>query len=386
MCAERRLLVVTETLGIGGTESHLIRNLGPLAAQGWDVTVYCITAPGSRADRLEAGVKVLSTPWPARGIARMPRNPARIALAANRLFWLMLRLRPQIAHFYLPGPYLVGAPLAIASGTPVKIMSRRSLANYRQRRPLLARIEPGLHRHMDAVIGNSRAVVEELAAEGIRREKIRLIYNGIETTAARPERSDARKALGIAPDALVGVIVANLIAYKGHRDLIAGLAGISEKLPSGWLLLCAGRDEGLQPKLEALAQARGIATHVRFLGEREDVPALLAAADFGILSSWEEGFSNVILEGMAAGLPMIVTDVGGNPEAVLHEETGLIVPAREPTALGEAVLRLARDVGLRRRLGEAGRTRVMQEFSVERCVGSQGALCEDLLSRCARSA
>jgi glycosyltransferase involved in cell wall biosynthesis len=83
------------------------------------------------------------------------------------------------------------------------------------------------------------------------------------------------------------------------------------------------------------------------------VPTLLSAADFAILSSWEEGFCNVILEAMAAGLPMIVTDVGGNPEAVLHE-----------AALGEAVLRLSRDADLRNRLGEAGQRRVKQEFSV----------------------
>jgi glycosyltransferase involved in cell wall biosynthesis len=111
------------------------------------------------------------------------------------------------------------------------------------------------------------------------------------------------------------------------------------------------------------------------------VPTLLSAADFAILSSWEEGFCNVILEAMAAGLPMIVTDVGGNPEAVLHEETGLIVPARDPAALGEAVLRLSRDADLRNRLGDAGQWRVKQEFSVGRCVDCHSDLYEELLAR-----
>ena len=79
----------------------------------------------------------------------------------------------------------------------------------------------------------------------------------------------------------------------------------------------------------------------------------MAAADFGLLTSHEEGFSNVILEGMAASLPMIVTRVGGNPEAVLHERTGLVVPAMDPQAIGEAVLRLARDGQLRKQFGAA---------------------------------
>ncbi len=379
---QRRLLVVTESLGVGGTESHLIRLLAPLASRGWNTTVYCITERGQRADQLEAaGVTVVATPWPAYPPSRLPRNPARVGVAANHLFWLIRRLRPHIAHFYLPGPYLVGAPLAIASGTPIKIMSRRSLSNYRQRRPLLARIEPNLHRHMDAVIGNSRAVVDELAAEGVSSGKLKLIYNGTETSKAFPERSEARRMLGLDPGALVGIIVANLISYKGHKDLIEGLARIAGSLPAGWRLLCAGRDQGLQAKLETLARTRGIEANVQFLGERNDVPTLLAAADYGVLSSWEEGFSNVILEAMAAGLPMVVTDVGGNPEAVMNEETGLIAPARNPDALGQAVLRRARDPELRQRLGAAGRLRVQQEFALDRCVDSHISLYEELLAR-----
>ena len=117
------------------------------------------------------------------------------------------------------------------------------------------------------------------------------------------------------------------------------------------------------------------------MGERDDVPALFSAADFGILNSWEEGFSNVILEAMSAGLPMIVTDVGGNPEVVLNEETGLVVPSRDVAALGEAVLRLARDPNLRIRLGGAGQLRVKQEFSAERCVDSHSSLYEELVAR-----
>jgi glycosyltransferase involved in cell wall biosynthesis len=381
MDARRRLLVATESLGIGGTESHLARVLVPLATQGWDTTIFCLSGLGPHADRLEAaGIRVVAAPWAANPGTRPSRNPAQLALAGNRLFWLMRRLRPQIAHFYLPGPYLVGAPSAIAAGTPIKIMSRRSLSHYRQRRPLLARIESKLHRHMDAVIGNSRAVVEELAAEDLPRGKLKLIYNGVETESARPEREEARQTLGIEPSALVGVIVANLIAYKGHEDAIEGLARVAPQLPSGWRLLCAGRDEGLRAKLEALANARGVGANIQFMGERDDVPRLLAAADFAVLSSWEEGFSNVILEAMSAELPMVVTRVGGNPEAVLHERTGFVVPPRDPSALGEAVLRLARDPGLRERFGRAGRARVEQEFSVERCVALHQALYEELIA------
>jgi glycosyltransferase involved in cell wall biosynthesis len=377
---DKRLLVVTESVGIGGTESHLIRVLCPLAARGWSTTVYCITDRGRRADQLEAaGIRVIGPPCVSfRALSR--RDPATIALAANRLFWLLRQLRPQIVHFYLPGPYIVGAPLAIATGVPIKIMSRRSLSAYRRRRPLVARIELALHRHMDAVIGNSRAVVTQLQSEGISSNKIHLIYNGIETPAILPDRLEARRQLGLDPGAVVGLVVANLISYKGHTDLINALGQVSEGLPTGWRMLCAGRDQGLRLKLEALASARGIAANVSFLGEKTNVPVLLAAADFSVLCSWEEGFSNVILESMAARLPMVVTNVGGNPEAVLDGETGFVVPPHDPAALAQALLLLGCDPGLRDRFGEAGEKRAKREFAIERCVDSHNALYHELLA------
>jgi glycosyltransferase involved in cell wall biosynthesis len=165
---------------------------------------------------------------------------------------------------------------------------------------------------MDAVVGNSKAVVRQLIEEGIPDAKVRLIYNGIEVSPALPDRLVARQKLMIPDDTVVGVVIANLIPYKGHRELVRGLSHLEQVLTTDWCILAAGRDHGIRPELEALAAACGISHRIRFLGERSDVLSLLAAADFGLLTSREEGFSNVILEGMAAGLPMIVTDVGGN--------------------------------------------------------------------------
>lgn len=382
MPSQRRLLVVAESLGIGGTESHLIRLLVPLMARGWDVAIYCLSERGCRADQVSAsGIRVLSSPISTDRSAGEIRNPVKIAFAANRLYWLMRRWGPDIVHFYLPGPYLVGAPVSLAAGAPVKVMSRRSLSHYQNRRPVVARIEPLLHRHMDAIVGNSRAVITELDSENIPPDKLKLIYNGIELPIAFPGRIEARRKLGLEPQTLVGLIVANLISYKGHTDLIAGLGQISSGLPPGWRMLCAGRDQGLKAKLERLVAEHGLSENVQFLGECPEVSQLFAAADFGVLSSWEEGFSNVILETMAAGLPMIVTDVGGNPEAVLDGETGFVVPPHDTAAIGKAILRLAPDPVLRQRLGAAGKARVEQNFSLERCVDAHEALYDELLVR-----
>lgn len=378
----RRLLIVTESLGIGGTESHLIRTLPRLKDAGWSVATFCVTERGERAGQVEeAGVQVFAAPRVAKQKGSMLRYPAHVTLAVNRLYWLMRRWRPQIAHFYLPGPYLIGAHVARAVGTPIKVMSRRSLSGYQQNWPTVARLERSLHEKMDAVIGNSRAVVNELLEEGIPKSKIRLIYNGIQSLRPLPDRARARAALGLDDDTLAGVVVANLIHYKGHRELVRGLSHVAANLSSPWRVLVAGRDHGLRAELEALAAARGIPEHIQFIGENADIPSLLAAADFGLLTSREEGFSNVILEAMSAGLPMIVTDVGGNPEAVLDGETGCVVPPCNPKAIGDAILRFARNPALRKRLGAAGRKRAEKEFSIERCVQSHAELYEELLNR-----
>ena len=179
--SDRRLLVVTESLGVGGTESHLIRTLPRLAASGWSVVTFCLTERGERAEQVEAaGVEVATSPPLARRKASFLRYPAHVALATNNLYWLMRRWRPHIAHFYLPAPYLIGGPVASAARIPIKIMSRRSLSDYQLNWPLVARLERRLHTKMDAVIGNSRAVVRQLIEEGIPEAKLRLIYNGIE--------------------------------------------------------------------------------------------------------------------------------------------------------------------------------------------------------------
>jgi glycosyltransferase involved in cell wall biosynthesis len=380
MPATERLLVVTESFGIGGTESHLIRLLPLLADSGLDVAVFCMTERGGRAGELErAGVKLFTAREQSGRHGTLLRQPAHVAIAALKLRALMRRFDPHIVHFYLPGPYLIGAPVALVSRAPLKIMSRRSLSRYQRNWPAVARIERLLHRRMDAVTGNSRAVVKELSAEGIPETKLRLIYNGIDI-APEMNRSEARRALGLSDDALVGVMVANLIPYKGHHDLIEGLAGIAGQLPADWRVLLAGRDEGLRFELEALAAERSIGENVVFLGERSDVPRLLAAADFGLLTSHEEGFSNVVLEGMAAALPMIVTDVGGNAEAVLDGETGLVVQPRNPKSIGEAVLQLAGDARLRTSLGQAGQKRVVEHFSMEACLRAHLQLYRALLA------
>jgi glycosyltransferase involved in cell wall biosynthesis len=368
----RTIVCVIGSLNVGGAERHVAQILPRLDRNKWKPFVYCLTERGALADELEAqGVPVLvsSVEPPPRGASRM-RRVQRIARAMLGLNAEMRKLSPAIAHFFLPAAYILGAPAAILAGVPVRIMSRRSLNDYQKDLPASAFVERRLHAAMAAVLGNSRRVIEQLRVlESVPQEKLGLIYNGVEFRQADEDaRSRVRTSLGIVPDALVFIIVANLIPYKGHRDLIDAFRRAAPRLPAQWRLLVVGRDDGIGSDLRAHAQLSEIASNVIFLGTRHDVGDLLAASDVNLLSSHQEGFSNAVLEGMAAGLPSIVTDVGGNPEAVIDGQSGLVVPPHDPERFAAAIQRFAADHALRATMGRRALARARENFTIDGCV------------------
>jgi glycosyltransferase involved in cell wall biosynthesis len=368
-----KILYVVGSLDVGGTERHLALLAPGLKRMGWDPTIYCLTRPGEQASEVrQAGVPVLSAPFPIiSGQRWFATRALKLALSSLKLLWVMLSTRPQIAHFFLPVAYLLGAPSAILGRIPILVMSRRSLNRYQARHPLLSRLELWLHSRMTAILGNSRQVVRELVSEGCPPERVALIYNGIDYNGIDASSFEAdplpASTQGEAAH-LTLITVANLIPYKGHSDLLTALAQIAQALPRDWTLLCVGNDSGLGASLKQQARTLGIEKNVNLIGASANVAALLARADIGVLASHEEGFSNSILEGMAAGLPMVVTGVGGNAEAVIDGVTGLVVQSRDADALGGAILKLANDARLRQNMGEAGRKRVERYFTIDRCI------------------
>jgi glycosyltransferase involved in cell wall biosynthesis len=357
-----QVAVVTSRLDVGGTERHIARILPALQRRGLDVALYLMERGGPLEAEIAAlGVRIEGPLH--QGVLHWPR--ASLDLAR----WLR-RERPAVVHFFLPRPYLFGSLAAELAGHRRRLMSRRSLTDYRAKYPLLGAVERYLHGRTFGILGNSQAVIDQLATEVDDRRKLALIYNGIEMPSPvfTNSRQQTRALLQIPSDALVISVIANLIAYKGHRDLIEALALIKDRLPKPWRLLAIGRDDGIGGELKGLAQSLGIADNIMWLGERSDVEELLSATDIFVLPSHQEGFSNALLEAMAARLPAVATAVGGNIDAVADNDTGLLVPARDPRALAAAVLRLAQDSDLRRSFGDAARRRVEQRFSLQACV------------------
>ena len=371
------------SLEVGGAERHLSQVLPALK----NIILAVVIAP-FLSDKAPlkpifdtAGIEVYlgqNHDW----LPRTLRKPIRLIISLTRLTVNFLKNRKAIRHVFLPEAYLltaVAARLTFFSG-PL-IMSRRSLNDYQQRRPILSMLERLMHRFTTAALGNSKAVVQQLYEEGFTSNNTSLVYNGIDLWPFQNllTKQELRDNLSINQDALVFIIVANLIPYKGHLDLLNALGKIHSQLPKSWKLLCVGNDNGILSQLKEHSQMLGINNHVEFLGKRSDTPQLLAAADIGILCSHEEGFSNAILEGMAAGLPMVVTNVGGNAEAVEDMQTGLVVKAQDPESLGSALLSMALAPELRTRFGQAGKERIAQHFTLQQCTQNYADFYESLL-------
>jgi glycosyltransferase involved in cell wall biosynthesis len=369
-----RILIVIGQLDVGGTERHLLQVLPRLNRTPLEFRVATLRRGGALAEPLRrAGVPV-SEPPP--GLPRW----TQVLPAAFQLLGLMLLWRPRIVHFFLPEAYLLGGLLSLMAPGATRVMSRRSLNRYQERHRRLARLERWLHRRMDAVLANSQAVAAELRAEGVAAERITVICNGVETAAAadRRTRLAARRRLDLEDEAFVMVMVANLIPYKGHRDVLAALAGIRDRLPQPWRMLFVGRDDGIGAELAEAARRLGLDSGVRWLGQRDNVPEVLAAADLAVLASHQEGFSNALLEAMAAGLPAVATDVGGTREALLDGQTGLLVAPGVPDALAAKILELAHDEAKRRAMGEAASRRVAETFPLEQVIDAYRRLYADL--------
>jgi hypothetical protein len=192
-----RILFVTESFGIGGTEAQLLELLPSLQAKGFETAAFCFSELGARARVLQdAGVPIIAAPGIGTARKRSLLGPIRLASGAAMLLGLIKRWRPTIIHFFLPGPYLAGAPTSIVAGVPIKIMSRRSLSGYQQKWPGAASLERMLHPHMDAVLGNSRAVVDELIGkEGCPESQVRLIYNGVRISENQTPRAELPRCL-----------------------------------------------------------------------------------------------------------------------------------------------------------------------------------------------
>jgi len=227
--------------------------------------------------------------------------------------------------------------------------------------------------HADALVGVSKFVAQSLVDNGYSPDKTHAVLNAIDPSEwdFRLDPAATRCSLGIRPGAPVIACAARLFRGKGQDDVIRALVAVRRELPDVRLLIIGREDRyamktGFLAELQALTAELGLDEHVIFTGHRTDMPALMAACDVFALPSYEEPFGLVFLEAMAMKKPVVALDIGGAPEIVEHERSGLLCPPGDQQALSHSLLTLLRDRSLRDRMGEYGRRQVEARFTPER--------------------
>ena len=358
-----RVMFVIGSLSIGGAETQLVRLMGSLDRERYEPVLCCLAEGGL----LEEQVRRLQIPYHICDLTFSGKRAILRTLVGFIRFYLLLwRYRPTILHCFLYTANVIGALLGRLALVPIIITSRRSLGLYKDERWFLQPIENVANVLTDIVTVNSRRVWDDvLRGERVRPDRIRLTYNGVPVEHATLTPRQLRERLPIPADARVIMCVANLFQYKGHRDLLHAFARVKETCTEPCVLVLVGRDSGELAPLQALAAELHLTDYVIFTGQRSDARELVSACDIAVLASHQEGFSNSILEAMAAGRPHVVTDVGGNAEAVQDGVCGLVVPPRAPADMATALGRLLQDSELRARMGEAAQQRARGVFSME---------------------
>jgi glycosyltransferase involved in cell wall biosynthesis len=262
----------------------------------------------------------------------------------------------------------------IWGGVPIRILSIHD--NYP-----LAPMTRLLNPWTEAIVTNSQRSAGIIRQQGIPADKLHVLYNGVDTQQYAPGRDRRGELLGIPPDRPVVLNVGRLFPEKG-RDTMLQAAALLVERPNPPLIVFAG-DGSQRVELEHLAAELGIRACVRFLGIRQDVPDLMRSSDVVVMSSRDVPFGescpNVVLEGMASALPVVGTRVGGTAELILDGETGFVIPPENPSALAEKLTLLLDHHDLRRQMGEAGRRRVEELFSIERMLEGRVQLLDGLL-------
>lgn len=371
------ILFVIRSLEIGGAERQMQLLVGQLHGHTHYCHVYSLQAGGP----LESWLEDLGVPVFSGGLKKgdVSRAPWKVILAEWRLLRFIYRLKPGVIHCFLPLITFMGSLSGRMASVPLVITGRRAMGTHQERYPILKPLDHLANRLSHRVTVNSQAVWNDMVRrDHVDASKLVLIYNGVATgpfEAALSYREDVRRDLGVKADAKVMIVIANLIPYKGHSDLIQAAREVINRFPDA-IFLFVGEDRGIQKELEQRVANFGVGQSVRFLGRQDDVPKLLAASDISVLPSHEEGFSNVILESMAAGLPVVATDVGGNREAILDGITGWLIPHKDPGALAAKIIDLLRDPAKAKEWGIGGRERVNRMFTVKRMVAAHINLYE----------
>ncbi len=370
--APMRVGFVVHSMGVAGAEVLVARILERGGAE-LSPTILCLDEIGALGHELQkSGVEV-------RDLGRRPgldlRLPGRLARAARERSLELLH-----AHQYTP--FFYSALARLWPGVRRKLILTEHGRHFPDRVSRRRRWTNRwlLQRQADAITGCSDFSRRGLAErDGFAAERIELIPNGVDVGRyATGERSELRSELGLDPGRVLVACVARFHPVKDHETLLRAFARVAAERDDVDLLLAG--DGPLGERLRELTAALGLTGRVEFLGVRDDVPELLQAVDIFCMTSLSEAASLTVLEAMAAGLAIVVTAVGGNPELVRDRREGLLAPRGDDAAIARALLELCADPDGAARMGAAARHRAQEGFTLERTVDAYLELYRRVLS------
>jgi glycosyltransferase involved in cell wall biosynthesis len=372
---KRKVLQLIGSFNQGGSERQAVQLARLLHEDGrYEIHVACMDAAGvlrEDVDRL--------------GLVELPEYRLTSfynwnAVVQVRRFARLLRDREiDIIHTHDFYTNVFGMAAARLARVPVRIASRRETIGWRI--GAQKTVERFAYRFAHAIVANSEAVRLQLSREGVSPDKVVTVYNGLDLKRVSPkEGCDRQAALGL-PHGLSGpfvTILANLRnEVKDHATFLRAAARVHKKIP-GARFIIAGEGE-LMAANQALAAALGLGDAAHFIGRCEHVAELLALSDVCVLSSKAEGFSNSILEYMAAGRPVVTTEAGGAREAVIDGESGFVVRAGDDETMAARIVLLLNDKDRAQVMGDKGRLIVEHSFSCATQLERTTALYERLL-------
>ncbi|MCK7593987.1 glycosyltransferase [Pseudomarimonas salicorniae] len=358
----KRILVVSDEMEVGGSQRQIVRLLLGLKSRGVDVSLLYFRKPSFLLDAVvEAGIPVKRidkrSALDPRFLAALWRFLRRGRFDLVHAFSITAEVWVRLALYGVPGTRLVSSIRGLGLDDPAW--------TFRAKRWIAA--------GSAGIISNSAAGADLVAQRSaVPRERIDVVPNAVDLPepidAAR--RAAAREALDLPAGQPLVAYVGRLVGFKNIGLLLRALARLPEARRP-WLWIAGdGPERGF---LEGLCDELALRPWVRFLGERKDAAVLMQAADLLASSSRDEGMSNSILEAMSHGLPVVATAVGGSPELITDNESGLLVPNEDEAALAAALDRMLGDAELRHRLGAGARETIERRFA-------SGAMVESTLS------
>lgn len=356
-----RLCLLVDSLGPdAGTERQVEETVRQIDRTQFEVHVCCFEHTprlAGLAKHAKTAVFPLESVYSVQGVRQLGRF--RDYLKFHRI---------DIVHTFMVKTAVFGVAAAgILGGAPVVITSRLNTGYWYT--PFYLKLFPILNRFTTRIMANSIGAKKiAISAERVPPEKVDVVYQGVDMDLYSRERGDPMAAaeLGIPESAKVVGIVANLRPVKDHALFLDAAQRVAAAIPEAVFLLVGQGD--LKPELERRAVELGIRGRLYFSKPGHPVVDYLARFDVACLTSKSEGFSNAILEYMAAGLPVVATDVGGNAEAIEEGVTGFLVAERTGDALAAPMVRLLRDETLRREMGQRSWERCRDRFEMNHCI------------------